>query len=137
MKQGKATPCTPKGEPRRERALERKATLTSGVRGYRLAFLSACSLDNCGLKASSRHRFIALDERGLPGGVGRVINAGYFSYMNDFDLGTKLEGFLQGSWAGAKRVQGIQGGAKAYVLSLVAEKSRRPILIIAPTHGRR
>ena len=53
--------------------------------------------------------------------------------MNDFDLGTKLEGFLQGSWTGAKRVQGIQGGAKAYVLSLVAEKSRRPILIIAPT----
>ena len=55
--------------------------------------------------------------------------------MNDFDLGTKLEGFLQGSWTGAKRVQGIQGGAKAYVLSLVAEKSRRPILIIAPSTG--
>src|SRR5262245_62515142 len=55
--------------------------------------------------------------------------------MNDLDLGTKLEGFLQGSWAGAKRVQGIQGGAKAYVLSLIAEKSRRPILIIAPTTG--
>ena len=53
--------------------------------------------------------------------------------MNDFDLGAKLECFLQGTWTGAKRVQGIQGGAKAYVLSLVAEKSRRPMLIIAPT----
>ena len=53
--------------------------------------------------------------------------------MNDFDLGAKLEHFLQGTWSGAKRVQGIQGGAKAYVLSLVAEKSRRPMLIIAPT----
>ena len=39
MKQGKTTPCTPKGEPRRERAPERKAALTSGVRGHRLAFL--------------------------------------------------------------------------------------------------
>ena len=53
--------------------------------------------------------------------------------MSDFDLGAKLEHFLQGTWSGAKRVQGIQGGAKAYVLSLVAEKSRRPMLIIAPT----
>ena len=70
MKQGKVTPCSPKGEPRRERALERKAALTSGVRGHRLAFLPAGSLDNCCLKASSRHRFIALDQRGLPGGVG-------------------------------------------------------------------
>jgi hypothetical protein len=53
--------------------------------------------------------------------------------MNDFDLGAKLEHCLQGTWSGAKRVQGIQGGAKAYVLSLVAEKSCRPMLIIAPT----
>jgi hypothetical protein len=35
-----------------------------------LAFLSPYSLDNCGLKASSRHRSVALDQRGLPGGVG-------------------------------------------------------------------
>ncbi len=70
MKQGKVTPCSPKGEPRRERAPERKAALTSGVRGHRLAFLPPGSLDNCCLKASSRHRFIALDQRGLPGGVG-------------------------------------------------------------------
>jgi hypothetical protein len=50
MKQGKVTPCSPKGESRRERALERKAALTSGVRGHRLAFLPAGSLDNCCLK---------------------------------------------------------------------------------------
>jgi transcription-repair coupling factor (superfamily II helicase) len=53
--------------------------------------------------------------------------------MNDSDLGAKLEHFLQGTWAGVKRVQGIQGGGKAYVLSLVARKSRRPILIVAAT----
>ncbi|HXV84247.1 MAG TPA: hypothetical protein VEG60_30725, partial [Candidatus Binatia bacterium] len=53
--------------------------------------------------------------------------------MNDFDLGAKLEHFLQGNWTGVKRVQGIQGGTKAYVLSLLAAKSRRPILVIAPT----
>ena len=70
MKQGKVTPCSPKGEPRRERAPERKAALTSGVRGRRLSFLSPYSLDHCSLKASSRHRFVALDQRGLPGGVG-------------------------------------------------------------------
>src|SRR5215467_13936352 len=45
--------------------------------------------------------------------------------MNDFDLGTELERFLQGSWTGARRIQGIQGGATAYVLALVAERSRR------------
>ena len=53
--------------------------------------------------------------------------------MSDFDLGAKLEHFIHGTWSGAKRVQGIQGGARAYVLSWVAQKSRRPILIIAPT----
>jgi transcription-repair coupling factor (superfamily II helicase) len=53
--------------------------------------------------------------------------------MSDLDLSAKLERFLQGTWTGMKRVQGLQGGARAYVLSLVAEKSRRPILIIAPT----
>ncbi len=53
--------------------------------------------------------------------------------MNNFDLGARLEHFLQGSWTGAKRLQGIQGGAKAYILSLIAEQSRRPILIITST----
>jgi transcription-repair coupling factor (superfamily II helicase) len=53
--------------------------------------------------------------------------------MSDFDLRAKLEHFLQGTWTGTKRIQGIQGGARAYLLSLVAEKSRRPILVVAPT----
>jgi transcription-repair coupling factor (superfamily II helicase) len=53
--------------------------------------------------------------------------------MSDLDLGAKLERFLQGTWTGIKRVQGLQGGARAYGLSWVAEKSRRPILIIVPT----
>jgi hypothetical protein len=66
MKQGKTT----QGEPRRERAPERKAALTFGVRGHRLGFLFPYSLDNCCLKPSSRHRFVGLDQRGLPGGVG-------------------------------------------------------------------
>jgi transcription-repair coupling factor (superfamily II helicase) len=53
--------------------------------------------------------------------------------MSDFDLRAKLEHFLQGRWTGTKRIQGIQGGARAYILSLVAEKSRRPILVVALT----
>ena len=55
--------------------------------------------------------------------------------MNDFDLGTELERFLLGSWIGARRIQGIQGGATAYVLVLVVESSRWPILIITLTTG--
>jgi transcription-repair coupling factor (superfamily II helicase) len=53
--------------------------------------------------------------------------------MSDVDLSDKLERFLRATWTGAKRVQGLQGGARAYVLSLVAEKSRRPILVVVPT----
>ena len=53
--------------------------------------------------------------------------------MSVFDLREKLERFLPDTWIGAKRVQGIQGGARAYVLSLVAAQRRGPILIISPT----
>ena len=53
--------------------------------------------------------------------------------MSDFDLREKLERFLSDTWTGAKRVQGIQGGARAYILSLVAERRRGPMLIISPT----
>jgi len=53
--------------------------------------------------------------------------------MSERSLTNKLEQFLQGSWTGIKRIQGIQGGARAYVLSLVAAKSRRPILIVTAT----
>lgn len=51
--------------------------------------------------------------------------------MTDSALSEKLSHFLQGHWTGAKRVQGLQGGARAFVLSLVAQSSRRPIVIIA------
>jgi transcription-repair coupling factor (superfamily II helicase) len=47
-------------------------------------------------------------------------------------LKDKLNRFLQGRWSGARRVQGIQGGARALVLSLVSAGSRRPTLIVTP-----
>ena len=50
--------------------------------------------------------------------------------MTGTTLSDRLGRFLQGNWTGAKRVQGLQGGARAFVLSLVAQSSRRPILII-------
>jgi transcription-repair coupling factor (superfamily II helicase) len=50
--------------------------------------------------------------------------------MIDIPLTDRLEHFLSGTWMGAKRIQGLQGGARAYVLALVAARIRRPILII-------
>jgi len=50
--------------------------------------------------------------------------------MIDIPLTDRLEHFLSGTWTGAKRIQGLQGGARAYVLALVAARARRPILII-------
>ncbi len=38
-----------------------------------------------------------------------------------------------GRWTGEKRLHGLQGGARAYLLSRIAEKRREPMLIIAPT----
>ena len=37
-------------------------------------------------------------------------------------LSEKLAQFLRGSWTGSKRIQGVQGGARAYLLL-----SRRPM----------
>jgi transcription-repair coupling factor (superfamily II helicase) len=45
-------------------------------------------------------------------------------------LTDRLEHFLSGTWTGSKRIQGLQGGARAYVLALVAATARRPILAI-------
>jgi transcription-repair coupling factor (superfamily II helicase) len=50
--------------------------------------------------------------------------------MTDIALAERLELFLQGTWTGNKRIQGLQGGARAYVLSLVAERAKRPMLIV-------
>ena len=51
--------------------------------------------------------------------------------MTDLPLSVRLEAFLRGTWTGGKRIQGLQGGARAYVLALVAAGARRPMLIIA------
>jgi transcription-repair coupling factor (superfamily II helicase) len=51
--------------------------------------------------------------------------------MIDIPLTDRLEPFLSGTWTGAKRIQGLQGGARAYVLALVAARARRPILVVA------
>jgi transcription-repair coupling factor (superfamily II helicase) len=53
--------------------------------------------------------------------------------MSDHSLKDRLGRFLDGTWQGAKRVQGIQGGARAYALSLVAAQGRRSMLIVAAT----
>ena len=45
-------------------------------------------------------------------------------------LTDRLEHFLGGTWTGSKRIQGLQGGGRAYVLALVAARARRPILVI-------
>src|SRR5712692_6778944 len=53
--------------------------------------------------------------------------------MSDAALREKLQRFLRGTWTGAKRVQGLQGSARAYILSLVAADYRRPILVVSPS----
>ena len=50
--------------------------------------------------------------------------------MTDLPLIDQLDRFLAGTWAGSKRIQGVQGGARAYLLSLVAARARRPLLVI-------
>ena len=52
--------------------------------------------------------------------------------MSVVALSDRLQRFLDGSWTGSKRIQGLQGGARALVLSLIAERIRRPMLIVAP-----
>ena len=50
--------------------------------------------------------------------------------MIDRALIQQLEHFLQGSWTGSKRVQGLQGGARAFVPALAANRLNRPILVV-------
>ena len=50
--------------------------------------------------------------------------------MSLSQLEETLRRFLNGRWAGAKRLQGLQGGALAYVLGLAAEQNNRPMLVI-------
>ncbi len=53
--------------------------------------------------------------------------------MTAHPLSEKLAQFLRGTWTGSKRIQGIQGGARAYLLALAAADSQRPMLVIAPS----
>jgi len=50
--------------------------------------------------------------------------------MSDLPLSDRLDQFLRGTWLGSKRIQGLQGGARAFVLARVAERIKRPLLII-------
>ncbi len=48
-------------------------------------------------------------------------------------LWDKVEELFQGDWKGAKRLQGLSGGTKAYLISLFAACSRHPILALTAT----
>ena len=50
--------------------------------------------------------------------------------MTDIALAQRLEHFLEGTWTGSKRVQGIQGGARAWLLAQLAARERRPMLVV-------
>jgi transcription-repair coupling factor (superfamily II helicase) len=53
--------------------------------------------------------------------------------MSDAEIRAKLQRFTEGTWTGSRRLQGVQGSALAYLFSLVAEASRRPMIIVAPS----
>src|SRR5438552_950211 len=53
--------------------------------------------------------------------------------MSDAEVKEKLSRFTDGTWTGARRLQGVQGSAVPYILSLIAETSRRPMIIVAPS----
>src|SRR5918993_1442973 len=53
--------------------------------------------------------------------------------MNASELEQAVHRFLSGKWTGARRLQGMQGGALAYVLATAAAQKHRPMLVIAAT----
>ena len=53
--------------------------------------------------------------------------------MTDIALAQRIENFLQGNWTGSRRIQGLQGGARAYMLALAARRAHRPFLIVCPS----
>jgi transcription-repair coupling factor (superfamily II helicase) len=53
--------------------------------------------------------------------------------MISTSLQEKVEQLLRGDWHGEKRIHGLRGGASAYLLSLLGARTKRPILVIAPT----
>ena len=44
-----------------------------------------------------------------------------------------LKPLLSAQWTGEKRLHGLKGGARSYLLSLIAERRREPILVVTPT----
>ena len=50
--------------------------------------------------------------------------------MSDIALAERIGQFLEGNWSGAKRIQGVQGGARGYLLSLAAKRAMRPMLVV-------
>ncbi|MDP6495148.1 MAG: transcription-repair coupling factor, partial [Dehalococcoidia bacterium] len=53
--------------------------------------------------------------------------------MNQSPLLERLDSFITGEWKGERRIHGLQGGAKAYALSLIASKTKSPLLVITPS----
>jgi transcription-repair coupling factor (superfamily II helicase) len=45
----------------------------------------------------------------------------------------KIAPLLGGRWTGEKRLIGLNGGARGYLMSLVAARRREPIVVVAPT----
>ncbi|MGH7809416.1 MAG: hypothetical protein ACREP5_03960, partial [Candidatus Binatia bacterium] len=50
--------------------------------------------------------------------------------MTEPSLVDRLDRLLSGTWTGSKRIQGLQGGARAYLLALVAARTSRPIVVV-------
>ncbi|HEU4341168.1 MAG TPA: transcription-repair coupling factor [Candidatus Binatia bacterium] len=53
--------------------------------------------------------------------------------MSHTALREKIQRFLATRGSGPKRIQGLQGGARAYALALAAESARRPIVVVSAT----
>ena len=53
--------------------------------------------------------------------------------MSHSPLQEKLDTFISAEWTGEKRIHGLKGSSRAYLLSLLAERTKRPTLLVAPT----
>ena len=53
--------------------------------------------------------------------------------MVSHSLANNLVQLLDGEWHDVKKISGLRGSAKAYLVSLVARRMERPILIVTPT----
>jgi len=48
-------------------------------------------------------------------------------------LQENIQPLIVNRWTGEKRITGLKGGARGYLLSLIAEKRSAPILVVAAT----